>query len=153
KNPALANLTHLLFHPHYREYHPDEYGKERLPSFLPLAQVRALVRSKHLPNLTHLQLRLSNMGDEGCRVIVESGILQRLKALAPRHGCVTDEGARVLADCQDLKSLEHLDLSRNALTKEGVAALVATGVNVRAEGQLTGKQQAEEEYLFHGDFE
>ena len=54
---ALANLTHLLFHPHH-----EETGR----SFLPLEQVRALLTSKCLTSLTHLQLRLSDLGDDGC---------------------------------------------------------------------------------------
>src|SRR5437660_1329785 len=74
-NPALASLTHLLFHPH----HPERYSQYRQGgqrSFLPLDQVRALVHSPHLPRLTHLQLRLSNMGDEGIGVLIGSGILR-----------------------------------------------------------------------------
>jgi uncharacterized protein (TIGR02996 family) len=153
KNPTFANLTHLLFHPHHEEYHPDHYGRGRQPSFLPLEQVRALVRSPHLPKLTHLQLRLSNMGDEGCEELVRSGTLGRLKWLDLRHGCVTDKGAAILAACPDLPRLEHLDLSRNALTRKGIAALRATGVNLRADNQLTADELAEEAYLFEGDSE
>jgi uncharacterized protein (TIGR02996 family) len=153
KNPTFSNLTHLLFHPHHEEYHRDHYGKPRLPSFLPLEQVRALVRSPHLPKLTHLQLRLSNMGDEGCKELVRSGILGRLKWLDLRHGCISDEGAGTLAACPDLPRLEDLDLSRNALTKKGIAALRATGVNLRADNQLTAAELAEEAYLFEGESE
>jgi hypothetical protein len=153
KNRTFSNLTHLLFHPHHEEYHRDHYGKPRLPSFLPLEQVRALVRSRHLPNLTHLQLRLSNLGDAGCEEIVRSGALGRLKWLDLRHGCVSDEGAAILAACPDLPGLEHLDLSRNGLTITGIAALRATGVKLRADNQLTDDELAEEAYLFEGDSE
>ncbi len=153
KNRTFGNLTHLLFHPHHAEYHPDYFEKGPRPSFLPLGQVRALVRSPHLRKLTHLQLRLSNMGDEGCAELVRSGILGRLKWLDLRHGCVTDKGADTLAACPDLPRLEHLDLSRNALTKKGIAALRATGVKLRADNQLTDAELAEEAYLFEGDSE
>jgi uncharacterized protein (TIGR02996 family) len=136
-NPALAHLTHLLFHPHMPEYHPETYDEEqrtgRHPSFLPLGQVRALVRSPHLKSLTHLQLRLSNMGDAGVREVIDSGILARLKWLDLRHGCITDEGARLLADCPDARRLEHLDLSRNAVSAEGLALLRQAGVPARAD--------------------
>jgi uncharacterized protein (TIGR02996 family) len=152
-NPALGNLTHVLFHPHQEEYHPAHYGRGRRPSFLPLGQVRALVRSPHLKKLTHLQLRLSNMGDEGCEVLVASGILRRLTWLDLRHGCVTDDGARLLAACPDVAHLEHLDLSRNALTIEGIRALQAAGVRLRAVSPLTDQEQEEESYLFEGDGE
>ncbi len=145
-NPALGNLTHLMFHPHYIEGRGDA-------SYLPLDQVRAVLRSPHLPNLTHLQLRLSNMGDDGCRELVESGALRRLRWLDVRHGRVTDAGARVLAACPDLRHLEHLDLSRNGLTAAGVAALRATGVSLRADYQQTPEELAEHQYLREGDFE
>ena len=114
-NSALANLTHLLFHPHH-----EEWGGS---SFLPLEQVRALLTSKYLPRLTHLQLRLSSMGDEGCDALASSGILKRLRWLDLRHGCITDRGAHVLAACPDLKHLEYLDLCRNGLTESGITAL------------------------------
>jgi uncharacterized protein (TIGR02996 family) len=144
ENLALANLTHLLFHPHHEE------GRG---SFLPLDEVTSLLNSKHLKRLTHLQLRLSDMGDAGCRAFVDSGILKQLRWLDLRHGCITDEGARLLAACPELKNLEHLDLSRNALTEDGIAALGATGVPLRADRQQTAAELAEEQYLREGDFE
>jgi uncharacterized protein (TIGR02996 family) len=136
-NPALANLEQLRFHPHMPEYHRDAYEEEqrtgRRPSFLPLAQVRALLRSPHLPRLTHLQLRLSDMGDAGVAEIIASGILKRLKRLDLRHGCITDEGAHLLAGCPDARRLEHLDLSRNAVSAAGLAMLQQPGVPARAD--------------------
>jgi hypothetical protein len=144
-NPALANLTHLLFHPHH-----EEFGGR---SFLPLEQVRILLASKHLPRLTHLQLRLSSMGDEGCEAIVTTGILKRLRWLDLRHGCITDEGARILAAGPDLTNLEYLDLCRNGLTETGIAILWETGVRLRADYQQTEAELAEEQYLREGDFE
>lgn len=144
KNRALTNLTHLLLHPHH---------EEGAGSFLPLRQVRALLASKHLGRLTHLQLRLSDMGDEGCQAFVESGILKRLLWLDLRHGCITDAGARILAECPDLRHLRHLDLCRNGLTAEGVALLRATGVALRADYQQTAAELADEQYLREGDFE
>src|SRR5262249_5556682 len=126
KNPAVGKLTHLLFHPHADEFRG---------SFLPLDQVKKVLKSKRLTSLTHLQLRLSDMGDEGCEAFVKSGILRRLRWLDLRHGRVTDEGARILAACPDLKNLEHLDLSGNQLTESGIAALRATGVNLRGDHQ------------------
>jgi uncharacterized protein (TIGR02996 family) len=144
-NPALGNLTHLLLHPHAREY-PGV-------SFLPLEPVRLLLSSKHLPRLTHLQLRLSSMGDDGCEALVGSGILKRLRWLDLRHGCITDLGANLLAACPDLVNLRHLDLCRNALTEEGIGELFATGVPVRADHQQSEEQLSEEQYLNEGDSE
>src|SRR5262249_27933167 len=78
-NPALGNLTHLLFHPHYPESHKEREDWDHPPSFLPLKQVRALLRSPYLRRLTHLQLRISDMGDEGVRLLIESGVLRQVK--------------------------------------------------------------------------
>jgi uncharacterized protein (TIGR02996 family) len=144
-NPHLGNLTHLLLHPH-------GYADPDAP-FLDLAGVRAVLRSPHLRSLTHLQVRLCDMGDEGCREIVDSGILKRLKRLDLRHGCITDDGARLLADCPDLRRLELLDVNRNGLTAAGIEALEATGIKVRCRNQLSPGELARSEYLEEGDFE
>lgn len=146
KNKNLPNLTHIIFHPHHIQ------GSDGI-SYLPLDQVRLLLRSNHFPKLTHLQLRLSNMGKDGCRALVESKVLRRLKWLDLRHGCVNDYGAKVLAACPDVRNLGHLDLSRNALTAKGIAALKATGVPLRAEAQQTPEELADHQYLREGDFE
>jgi uncharacterized protein (TIGR02996 family) len=149
-NPAFSNLTHLQFHPHYAE-ESNEDGSDL--SYIPLEQIRALVRSPHLKKLTHLQLRLSDMGDDGVREIIASGILKQLKWLDLRHGCVTDEGARLLTAHPDAKLLERLDLSRNAVTAEGLAALRAAGVNAVANRPLTQGELESREYLREGDME
>ncbi|HEY7423027.1 MAG TPA: WGR domain-containing protein [Gemmataceae bacterium] len=146
KNPSLSNLTHLLIHPHcIRE------GE----AYLCLPQVRAVLRSTTLKSLTHLRLRLCDMGDEGAEEIVASGILKRLKLLDLRNGRITDGGARLLADCPDLRTLELLNLNRNCLTGDGIAALKATGVPFTADGQWqpTGDQYRDEGYLYEGDGE
>jgi uncharacterized protein (TIGR02996 family) len=152
-NPAVANLTHLLFHPHHEEFQHEHYGQPRMPSFLPLEQIRAILRSKYLNKLTHLQLRLSNMGDEGIREVIASGILKRLKWLDLRHGCITDEGAKLLAECPDTKKLEHLDLSRNAVTSTGLKLFRRAGIPARADRPLTAQELTDEHYLREGDFE
>jgi len=156
-NPALSNLTHLPFHPHHEEYHQEAYtGTQRSgrhASFLPLSQIEALLRSRHLARLTHLQLRLSDMGDDGIRVFIDSGILGRLKWLDLRHGCVTDAGARLLAGCAEARGLEHLDLSRNAVTKAGLSALTKAGIPARAEKPLSKSEMESQQYIFEGDGE
>jgi uncharacterized protein (TIGR02996 family) len=155
-NPTFANLTHLLIHPHYaRCIDPDaqDYSFSSCISYLPLVIVRPLLRSPHSKKLTHLQLRLSDMGDDGVREIIASGILKQLVWLDLRHGCVTDEGAKLLAACPDAKRLERLDLSRNAVTSKGLAALRKAGVSAVANKPLTANELEEREYLREGDFE
>ncbi len=146
ENKTLTNLTHLHCHPHGLE--PDDQP------YIRLKQLRAVCRSPHLKNLTHLRLRLADFGDEGVKEIVDSGVLKRLKVLDLRHGCISDEGAKLLAACPDLKKLELLDLSYNALTKEGIAALTRTGVRLDA-GHMHGQTRYDPsdftEFLAHGD--
>src|SRR5262249_16512386 len=99
-NASFGQLRELRFHPHHIEefVYPSDLadGFSEGESYLPLRVVRPFLHSPHFPNLTRLQLRLSSLGDEGCREIVASGILRRLKVLDLRHGRVTDAGARLL---------------------------------------------------------
>jgi uncharacterized protein (TIGR02996 family) len=144
-NPALANLTHVLCHPH------SMLGDE---PYIRLAGLRSVCRSTTLSKLTHLRLRMADFGDNGCEEIVASGILRRLKVLDLRNGCISDTGARILADCPDLKNLESLDLDRNRLTAAGIRTLKAAGVKVVARDQWQPSDEYEvREYLFEGDGE
>ncbi|HTU91668.1 MAG TPA: TIGR02996 domain-containing protein [Gemmataceae bacterium] len=136
---ALGNLTRLLLHP---------YG-----ACVDLTGVRAIVKSRHLRSLTHLQLHRSDLGDVGCTEIVTSGILKRLKALDLRHGEITDTGALILADCPDLRRLELLDIERNALTQTGIDALRRVlGPALRGDNQQTPEELVQRQYLYEEDF-
>ncbi len=138
-NAALGNLTHLLLHP---------YGL-----CVDLTGVRAIVHSRHLRSVTHLQLHFSDLGDVGCTEIVTSGILKRLKVLDLRHGEITDAGAHILADCPDLQRLELLDIERNALTRAGIDALRRVlGPALRGDNQQTEDQLAQRQYLCDDDW-
>jgi uncharacterized protein (TIGR02996 family) len=151
ENASLANLTHLLLHPH---------GFEGEVS-LTLSGLRAVARSPHLKKLTHLRLRLTVFGDEGVKEIVGSGLLARLKMLDLRHGRVSDAGAKLLAARPEVKGLELLDLSRNELTREGIEGLRAAGAPLRCEHQhgSTAAAGADPDdyrgmqFLFEGDYE
>lgn len=156
KNDSFPSLTHLILHPATHYVSEDEViTVESNP--IPLSAVREFVRSRYFPNLTHLQLRLSPMGDEGVRAIVESGILKRLKMLDLNHGCITDEGARMLADCPDLTNLEILRLNRNGLTEVGMQLIYDQfgdeddGLSI--EDQQTPEEQAVHSYLYECTFE
>ncbi|MCA9175069.1 MAG: TIGR02996 domain-containing protein [Planctomycetales bacterium] len=143
ENRSLHELTHLQLHPHYSD--------DR--SFIPLAQVEAVFRSTNLPELTHLQLRMSDMGDAGIEVLIRSGLLERLRSLDLRIGLVTDEGAKMLANHPPTANLEWLDLSRNLVTKQGLEAVRKTGVRAIAEQTLTHSEVDSFQYLHEGDFE
>jgi hypothetical protein len=146
KNPAFANLTHLLCHPHALA---DDEPYIRLP------HLKAIVRSETLPKLTHLRLRMSDFGDKGCQEIVDSGILGRLEVLDMRNNRITDEGAEILASSPDITHLELLDLDRNCLTKAGIRILKETGIKVVARDQWDPARidDEEREWLWEGDGE
>ncbi|HWG45625.1 MAG TPA: TIGR02996 domain-containing protein [Gemmataceae bacterium] len=143
ENGALGQLTHLLLHPH-----------ASLDPLIDLASVRALLHSPHLRNLTHLQIRCSDLGDVGCTEIVTSGILKRLNVLDLRHGEITDAGARILADCPDLRRLERLDIARNGLTQTGIDALHRVlSEKLWADDQQSAGELTQRQYLYEGVFE
>jgi uncharacterized protein (TIGR02996 family) len=143
-NKTLTNLTHLSFWPHGLE--PDDDA-----AYISSESAQALFRSPHLKSLTSLELRNSDTGDEGMRVLVASGILKRVKTLNLAGGCVTDVGAQVLAACPDLKHLEHLNVGNNMIQAAGQAALRATGVKIDFGNQNDPAHMDEHEYLWEGD--
>jgi uncharacterized protein (TIGR02996 family) len=148
ENAAMSNLTHLLFYPHALE--PDD---DR--AYINREGVRAVLRSPHLGKLTHLQFRLSDMGDKGCEEIVNSGVLKRLKMLDLMHGCVSDEGAMALATSPDIRNLDLLEISYNRLTEAGISALTKAGIaKVQATNQYDPDGNPDElEFLWQGDME
>src|SRR5262249_41953907 len=85
-NESLGNLVTLSCWPHALEP-----GAER--AYIQPDPFAALVRSPHLKSLTHLAVRLSDIGDEGARALVESGMLRRLRILNLSHGRISDAGA------------------------------------------------------------
>jgi uncharacterized protein (TIGR02996 family) len=140
-NPSFASLERLRIHPAHS--YPTE------GSLLRRAGVAALLRSPHFPALRHLHLHASDLGDEGCADIIDSGILKRLETLDLRHGRISDAGARLLADCPDIKRLKYLSLADNEL-RETRPLLEGLGIEVRF-----GSQNAPDsnEYLWSGDME
>ena len=156
QNPACSNLTELLCHPHHIDESSNAEqdaaaGFDEAEGYIPLSVVVPLFQSPHMHNLRHLRLRVSSMGDDGCKHLVESGMLSRLKRLDLRHGRITDAGARILADCPDTLNLEWLDLGFNSLTADGVARIEGLGIPGRVDAQHD--EGDEDTYLTEGDFE
>jgi len=147
-NTHIQRLSHVLLHPKASGAWADVEAP-----YITFDGVRAILRSHHAKTLTHLRLRLTDIGDPGCEEIVRSGILGRLKMLDLRHGAMTDAGAQLLAASPDIKTLEVLDLSRNQLTEAGVHAVQAVLPDVHTELQQTPQEIAQGEYLYQGDYE
>jgi uncharacterized protein (TIGR02996 family) len=143
-NPALPALETLRLHPAYTDTEPAE------GSYLPRAGVAALLRSPHFPALRNLHLHASDLGDEGCRDIVESGILKRLNVLDLRYGTIGDDGARILAACPDIRRLEHLSLANNQLSDDGCALLHGLGIEALLDFQ---NEPGSDEHQWSGDME
>lgn len=149
ENPSLTKLEQLLFHPHAIE---DEmpYG---------LSELQAVVKSPYLKNLTHLQMRMTIMGDAAVKAIVESGILKRMKLLDLSFGTVGDAGAQMLADCPDARNLSFLNLKSNELTEKGIQALQSLNIRLDVEDQHESTAEMDEdeimgmEFLFSADIE
>jgi uncharacterized protein (TIGR02996 family) len=146
RNASLTRLTHLWLRPHGHGLNVPASG-----AYIDLDGVRAVLRSPHLKNLTHLRIQLCNMGDKGCGEILRSGILKRLKVLELQYGEITDDGACQLAACPDVDHLERLDLSHNSLSEDGREVLADLPLQVRTDDQFGPGQEGE--YLSYGDME
>jgi uncharacterized protein (TIGR02996 family) len=140
-NPALTNLEHIYFHPHFA----DDYY-----SYLTFEGLRELAESPYLTNLKRLYWHCSTVGDDGIRVLIDTGLLGRLKVLSLRHGCVTDAGVRLLEACPATRGLELLDLRCNQVTLKFVKFRRVTGVNVLGSDQ---HPVGSDEYLLECDYE
>jgi len=145
KNKSLTNLEAVAFHPHALEPGDDN-------AYIRLEGLRAICRSKSLTGLKHLELRSSDVGNEGIAELVGSPLLGQLKILDLTYGCITDEGAETLAGA-DLSGLDRLVLASNYITPAGIKTLRATGVNLAAVNQLKGEPDEEREHLWYGDME
>lgn len=140
KNASVGSLTHLFVHPEYTAN----------VSYLPLSQVHALMHSPHLECLEHLQLRLSEMGDDGVRAIIESKKLRRLGWLDLRNGKISDLGAKAFAEYALTRNLRRLDLSRNWITAAGLSLLHRAGINAIVDTTLSRREaeSREQQALF-----
>lgn len=140
-NPSMANLEELGCRPHGLEPGDDD-------AYIQLADVEALARSPHLKKLRCLELRASDMGDEGVAVLIESGLLSRLEVLDLHYGAITDAGAKLLANHPATKKLRKLDIGGNALTQAGLKLLADAGIAYVSDQQF--QLNDEREYLWYG---
>ena len=105
-----------------------------------------------MKNLKHLQFKASEIGNAGVEELIKSGLLGRLKVLDLTYGCINDEGAEMLANAPETKNLDQLILDGNGLSNAGIRAIRKSGVNVKAEQQLSISDDDDyQEYLGYGD--
>jgi uncharacterized protein (TIGR02996 family) len=107
-NASLAKLESIHFLPHMMD-DPEPY--------LRIQQLRDIVESPHLTSLKRLTLIASDLGNEGCALLVSSGLLFRLTHLNLSSGTITDEGADILIEAltNNPHQLVGLNLSYNAI--------------------------------------
>jgi uncharacterized protein (TIGR02996 family) len=147
-NESLVSVTHLAFWPHALLPRDDGHGP-----YLPSEGIREILRAPAFRSLTHLQLRLTNIGDDLIRELIAQGRFQTLRVLDLWGGRVTDAGAHLLAECRDARRLEKLDLSYNGLTATGLAELREAGITVTGDNQYTQRDLDDRRHLYHGDWE
>ena len=145
KNKSLENLESISFWPHAMEYDADG-------AYISFEGFKALCRSKNLPQLRHIELNCSDIGNEGLAEFVKSPFAKQVKTLDLTYGRINDEAADILAGA-DLGNLEMLVLTGNYLTQAGIDAIKQTGVTLEARSQYSGDPDAEREYLWNGDIE
>lgn len=141
KNRYMASLERLGCRPHGLEPGDED-------PYIRRSGLIALTESPHLKSLRHLELRASDIGDEGVKAMLDSGFLGRLRILDLHYGEITDAGARLLAGHPDAQKLERLDIGGNALTDAGLKALEEAGVAFVSDEQFT--LDDEREYLWYG---
>ncbi len=89
------------------------------------ADARALAGSRHLRNLTHLELRAS-LRPEGARALATSPNLARLQDLNLGNARIPEEGVVALAGSPYLGELARLDLNGNKIGEVGARALAGS---------------------------
>ena len=133
-NPTLGQLTHLLLD---ERRHEVGINLDQPTLFDPVG-LRALANSPHLGRLRHLRLRLPDLGNAGCAILIASGLIDRLESLDLRRSALTGQAAELLAACPAVARLGRLDVAGNAISEEGVERLLGLGIAVQAGEQFVG---------------
>jgi hypothetical protein len=88
-----------------------------------LAGAEVIAGAKHLSGAVDLDLRDSEMGEEGLRLLLDAENLSGVQKLS-LYGCeLGPAAARVLAETSGMPVLRSIDLSRNEIGDAGAAAL------------------------------
>lgn len=144
-NKSMGSLESLYIWPHAMDY--DAEG-----AYIDLKGFEALCRSKNLPALQYLTLRLTDIGNAGLEALVKSPLFERLQTLELIGGIISDEGVATLCAAGP-GSLQQLDLTENYISKDGVKQLKDVFPFAEAKDQYTGEPTDEFEYLWNGDIE
>jgi len=148
KNKSLSNLEEIFFYPHAFEWDDDE-------PYLVQRDGEAFGKyAKNFPNLKHLTLRSSEIGDAGLEAMLKSGLIGQLKTLDMMYGTLTAKAVDLLLE-HGVSNLESLNVGGNYIPKKDVKRLKDAGLNVTATEMFDGEPDLEDEreHLWYGDIE
>lgn len=111
-----------------------------------LATYRGVDNSgNHLPKLTYLGLRNSEIADEIAKNLKGDVILDRIEVLDLSMGMIADEGAEALFDNPAIKNLRKLDLHHNFISDDWAEKLADMGLKIDLSERDT---EEEEDYRY-----
>jgi hypothetical protein len=134
--PEPLRLEVLARNPHFRSLKdlslvPTPADGAADAEYVPLAGLRALLSSPHLPNLTSLTVHFGSLGRRGCECLAAGGLLRRLKVLDLRCCGLDDVALCALAASPGVAGLRALCL-RDDDARGGRHANTFTAAGVRA---------------------
>ena len=114
-----------------------------------IEDVKVLLRSPLMRQLTYLGLGDSEIQDEVVAAVLAVLPLERLQVLDFSNGTLTDQGGQLLLDAQDkLKNLQKIDLTYHFLSDEMMERLKATGLPFVLDDQQETETDEDDGYIY-----
>lgn len=136
----LPALEHLELWLGARDYGFDSSVEEVMATYRGTAG-----KTSHLPKLTYLGLRNSEIADEIAKNLQGDSILDKIEVLDLSMGMIADEGAKALFDNPAIKNLRKLDLHHNFISDDWAEKLADMGLKVDLSERDT---EEEEDYRY-----
>ena len=114
-----------------------------------IEDVKVLLRSPLMRQLTYLGLGDSEIQDEVVAAVLAVLPLERLQVLDFSNGTLTDQGGQFLLDAQDkLKNLQKIDLTYHFLSDEMMERLKSTGLPFVLDDQQETETDEDDGYIY-----
>ncbi len=114
-----------------------------------IEDVKVLLRSPLMRQLTYLGLGDSEIQDEVVAAVLAVLPLERLQVLDFSNGTLTDQGGQLLLDAQDkLKNLQKIDLTYHFLSDEMMERLKSTGLPFVLDDQQETETDEDDGYIY-----
>jgi uncharacterized protein (TIGR02996 family) len=124
-------------------------GTGRYDADTEVGDLTGILQATHLPALSYLGLRNSEIADDIARALAGAPVIQRLRVLDLSLGTLTDAGAEALLAIPGLARLQRLDIHHHYVTQEVIERLRGLGIEVDA-----GEPQTDEDeyrYVAHAE--